>query len=179
MFRRCRRCRSGPRHRRWRWTRAAPHSFIVFLRVAEQVVIWLRRVAAEEHVAVVVDGFNCDAGLAQQVAGIAAARAPEGIVDNLDARLGNGLEIDKLGKTREKGRLYVDGFELACRCERAGNIVATAPGDFVDRSFNLLCSFRQSRRAVGRGVLDAVVLRRIMRPRVKLMEPEVLSVRTA
>ncbi len=39
----------------------------LFLRVAEQVVVRLRRVAAEEHIAVVVDGFNGDAGLAQQV----------------------------------------------------------------------------------------------------------------
>ena len=41
--------------------------------------------AAKEHVTVIVDGFDGDSGLAEQMAGITAARAPEGIVDNFDA----------------------------------------------------------------------------------------------
>ena len=39
----------------------------LFLRIAEQMVVRLGRVAAEEHIAVVMDGFDGDAGLAQQV----------------------------------------------------------------------------------------------------------------
>ena len=66
------------------------------------MVIGLRRVAAEEHVAVVVHGLDRHAGFAEQVGSVAAARAPERVVDDLDARLGDGLEIDQFGQTLEE-----------------------------------------------------------------------------
>ena len=75
--------------------------------VAEQVVVGLGCMAAEEDVAVVVDGFDGDAGVAEQVGRVAAARAPEGIVDDLDAGLGDGLEVDELGEALEEGGLDV------------------------------------------------------------------------
>jgi hypothetical protein len=49
-------------------------------------------------------------GLAQDVAAVAAARAPEGIEDDFDAGGGDGLEIDQLGEALEVGRLDIRRF---------------------------------------------------------------------
>ena len=51
------------------------------------MVVGLRGVTAEEDVAVVVDGVDLDAGFAQEVVEVAAARSPEGIEDDLDVRI--------------------------------------------------------------------------------------------
>ncbi len=67
------------------------------------MVVGLGGVAAKEDVAVVVDGFDGDAGLAEDVAAVAAARSPEGIEDDLDAGLGDGLEVDEFGEAAEEG----------------------------------------------------------------------------
>src|SRR5581483_10438425 len=66
----------------------------LLLGIGEEMVIRLGRMTAEEDIAVVVDGLDGYAGLAEQIGGIAAARAPEGIVDHFDTGFGDGLEID-------------------------------------------------------------------------------------
>src|SRR5271168_3819433 len=64
-------------------------------RVPEKVVVGFWRMAAKEHIAIVVDRFDSDSRLTQNMATIATTRAPEGIEDDLDARCGNGFEIDE------------------------------------------------------------------------------------
>ncbi len=76
------------------------------------MVVGLRRVPAEEHVAVIVHGPDGHARFAQKVTAIAAPRSPERIVDHLDARLGDGLQIDQLGQPLQERRLHVDGFKF-------------------------------------------------------------------
>ncbi len=102
------------------------------------------------------------AGFAQQIGWVAAPRAPERIVDHLDARFGDGFQIDQLGQPLQKRRLHVGGLKFLLR-RGLGTPPPAAAGNPLDRRFNLLGHFRQRRRAVGRGVLDAVVLRRIVR----------------
>jgi hypothetical protein len=76
------------------------------------VVVGLGGVAAEKDIAVVVDGLDGDSGRSEDVAAVAAARAPEGIEDDLDAGNGNGFEIDQFGDSGEIGGLDVGGFEV-------------------------------------------------------------------
>ncbi len=128
--------------------------------VAEQVVVGLGRVAAEEDVAIVVDGFDGDAGIAQEVGAVAAARAPEGIVDDLDAGLGDGLEVDKLGEAAEEGGFDVGGFESAGGWSLDWRGAGLERGD---GRFDLFGHFGKRRGAVVGGELDAVVLGRIVR----------------
>ncbi|MGZ5154637.1 MAG: hypothetical protein ACXWC5_31835, partial [Burkholderiales bacterium] len=58
-------------------------------------------------------GGNLDSGLAQQMATIAAACAPERIEDHLDVRLGDGLEVNEFAEAVKEAGLYVRGLE-AC-----------------------------------------------------------------
>ena len=76
------------------------------------MVVGLGSVAAEEDIAIVVDDFDSDADASQRMAAIASTRAPEGIEDDFDARLGNGLEIDELSEASQESRPDVDLFEV-------------------------------------------------------------------
>ena len=109
--------------------------------------------------------FDRHPGLAKQIGGITAPRAPERIVDHLNARLGDDLQVHQLGEPLEERRFYVRGFKFALWREGAKNAAASAARNSLDRGLNLARHFGQSRRAVGSGVLDAVVLRRIVRGR--------------
>ena len=66
--------------------------------VAKQMVVGLGRMAAKENIAVIVDGFNCYARFAQNVATVAATGSPERIEDYLDARFGDGLQVDQFAQ---------------------------------------------------------------------------------
>ena len=77
------------------------------------MIVGLRGVTAEEYVSVVVDRGNFDARLAQDVATVAASRSPEGIEDDLDVRVGDGLEIDELAEPLQETGLYVFVFKAA------------------------------------------------------------------
>ena len=132
------------------------------LGVAQQRVGRLRRMTAEEHIAVVVNRFDRDAGLAQNTGGVAASRSPEGIVDHFDARLGDGLQIHQFGQPLQECRLHIGRLEAAFRRWGRRNRRAV---DLQRQNccLNLLGHDRQRRATVGGRILDAVVLRRIVR----------------
>ena len=131
------------------------------LRIAQQLVGRLRRMAAKQNIPKIVNRRNRHARLAQQMAWVAAPRAPERIVDHLDTRLCNRLQIDQFGNPLQKRRLHVRRIERDSLC--LGDVKAVAQPR--NRRLNLLGHLGQRRRAVVRGKLDAVVLRRIMRGR--------------
>ena len=106
-------------------------------------------------------GFDGDAGVAEQIGAVAAARAPEGIVDHLDAGFGDGLEVDQFGDALEEGGLDVDGFEFLGDAGLGSRLRSSA---ILSMAASIcLVDFGQGGRAVGSGVLDAVVLGRIVR----------------
>jgi len=96
-------------------------------------------VAAEEDVAVVVDGGDFDADGAEDVATVAAACSPEGVEDYFDAGGGDGLEIDEFGEAGEVVVFDGDGFEAGIGVVEAGNIGVVAEGH--DGGFDLLGDF--------------------------------------
>ena len=61
----------------------APVSRIFSRKVSEQMVVGFGRMSAKEHVASIVNGRDLDAGVAQQLVGVAARRAPHGIEHTL------------------------------------------------------------------------------------------------
>jgi hypothetical protein len=112
------------------------------------MVVRLRRVPAEEHIAVIVNGLNSHSRLFQQVGRVPAPRAPEGIVDHLDARLGDGLQVDKFLQPLQKRWLHVRRLEPAL-----GNIPvcnARPIAESANRRLNLPGHLRQRRRSVVR-----------------------------
>ena len=78
--------------------------------------------AAEEDVAIVVHGFDFNAGFAQDMATVAAACSPEGIEDNLDVGGGDGLEIDEFAEAMQEAGLHVGGLKAALRRIGVGNV---------------------------------------------------------
>ena len=116
--------------------------------------------APEQHVAVVVNRLHSHAGLAQQIGAVTPPRAPERIVDHLDPRLGDGLQIHQLFQPLQKRRLHVRRLKPAGRSVRADNAPAVAKQ--IDRRLNLLGHLGQRRRPIVRGELDPVVFRRIV-----------------
>ena len=78
--------------------------------------------AAEEHIAVVVNRLDCHARLAQQIGAVTASRAPERVVDHLDAGFCDGLQVHQLRQPFQEGGLYVGGLKAPlgriCRWNR-------------------------------------------------------------
>jgi hypothetical protein len=106
-------------------------------------------VAAEQHIAVIVDRFDRHAGLAQNLRAVSAPRAPERVVNQLDARLRNGFQIHQLGQPLEEWWLHIGGLKAARggsalwnRCSRSENL--------RNRRLNLFGHFGQRRSAVVR-----------------------------
>ena len=64
------------------------------LGVAQQMIVRFGCMAAEEDVAVVVDGFDGNSDRAKDVAAVASGCSPEGVEDNLDLTVGDGMEVD-------------------------------------------------------------------------------------
>ena len=114
--------------------------FHLGLGVAQQMVVRLRRMAAEEHVAVIVNRLDGHARLAQNLGAIAAPRAPERIVDHLDARLGDGLQVHQLGQPLEEGGLHVGGLEAARRALACGIAAPLARSATIAASICLVTS---------------------------------------
>lgn len=79
-----------------------------------------------EHVAVVVDGLDLDAGVAEKVGRIAASGAPEFFVDDSCAQPGDRLQVDKFGEPLEESGLDVGGFEAAVGWRAAGDFPSVA-----------------------------------------------------
>ena len=68
-------------------------SRIWLAQVFEQMIVGLGRMAAEEHVAIVVDGCHLHARVAQQRIRIAAGRTPQRIVDHAQSSFLDGGEV--------------------------------------------------------------------------------------
>ena len=118
--------------------------------------------AAEQNIPVIVNRLHLHARIAQQIGEVAASRSPKRIVDHLEARLGDSLQIHQLGQPLQEGRLHVGSFESVFWRIRCGN-ARPARAQSRNRRFNLLGCLRQSGRPVGSRILDAVILRRIVR----------------
>ncbi len=112
---------------------------------AQQMVIRLWRMPAEQHIAIVVDAHRSHTVLLQDLLRIPAPRAPEWIGYDLQLRLGNGRQIHQLRQPLQILRLHVGGGILRIRCLRRGHF---AQG--CNLRFNLAGHLRQRRRAVGR-----------------------------
>ena len=126
------------------------------------MIVRLRRMTAKQDVAIVVHGLDRHAGLAQDMATVAAPRAPEWIKHDLDSRLGDGLQIHELAETLEKAPASRPQSQSHRRADSAlGNRCLRHLRR--NRGLDLLGHFGQSGRTIMGGELDAVVLRRIVR----------------
>ena len=152
------------------------HLFHLRFGVAQQLVGGLRRMAAEEHVAEIVHCLDRHACLAQQVRRIAAPRAPERIVDHLDARFGDSLEIHQIGQPLQERGLHVGGLESLAR--GLGMAARQRPAIFSTAASICLVASGSAGAPSGVEYLMPLYSGGLCEA-VKLMAPEVLSVRTA
>jgi len=123
------------------------------------VVVGFGGVAAEKDVAIIVDGGDVDAVVAEDVAAVAASGSPEGIEDDLQVGFLDGGEVDEFAEALEVGGLDVDFVEFL-RCCLGMEIGIRGQGS--DGGFDLLCRLGECGRAVGGGELDAVVFGRVV-----------------
>ena len=124
----------------------------------QQLAVRLRRMAAKQHVAIVVHRPGLHVMVAQNVRGVSPPRPPERIDHHLQPGPFDRLQVHEFRKPLQIIRLHVDLLVLCARLSRRRHFLKR-----LHIRLNLVRHLRQRRRPIRSRVFDPVVLRRIMR----------------
>ena len=113
--------------------------------------------AAEQHVAPVVNRHRLDPRLRQQAVDISYSRAIKRITGQPQPRRADQVQIHLLRNLLQVGGLQINGFHSGGLLRQWGRSIVTEP------CLHLLGNPRHGRGAVGSGKLDAIVVGRIVR----------------
>ena len=83
----------------------APH---FHAQVFQQFVVGLRRMIAEEHIAIIVHSRSLDTGFPQKRIGVRPRRAPHGIESHAHASFADGIQVHGFAQPAQVGRLRIE-----------------------------------------------------------------------
>src|SRR5438270_1233463 len=132
------------------------------------MIVRFGRMTTKKHVATIVDGGRVYVGLTQERVGISTSGSPEGIEDDAQTRLLDGLEIDNLTQPGQVVTARIQVGRFRDRSIGRGNassnairiILGVASRNF---GFDSVGDLGQRRCSVRRVELDAVVFGRFVR----------------
>src|SRR5438067_8665785 len=132
------------------------------------MIVRFGRMTTKKHVTAIVDGGRVYVGLTQEPVGISTSGSPEGIEHDAQIRVSNRLEIDDLTQPGQVVTAWIQVGRFQDRCTGRSTFLSLPIGILLSIASRNLCfdsfrHFRQRRRPVRRGELDAVVFWRIVR----------------
>ena len=125
------------------------------------MIVRFGSVSAEKYVAIVVHGRHLDSRASKQFVGVSARRAPHGIEHHPQVCFSNDLEIDNLAKPFQVCGLWIERSGRSRLRSRPWQTAALSPATISASIFFVTSG--KSRTSVGRGKLDSVIFRRIVR----------------